>query len=129
MTVSVLGIMMIQCLPSNTIHKFRSTTNKAAMTELPYLAFINKRTMSPWRLVDLAKPIPTWIVIRSSHHTTRSTLNTCMFSWRIKLEKLLCLKCLGNTSLENSMTLRTRNDTPLVSHSIKCWYRGSLTRL
>jgi hypothetical protein len=38
---------------------------------------------------------------------------TYMFSCLTKLEKLLCLKCLGSTSRENSMMLQTMNDVPV----------------
>lgn len=36
-----------------------------------------------------------------------------MLSCRTKLEKLLCLKCFGSTSRENSIMLQTMNDDPV----------------
>lgn len=52
-----------------------------------------------------------------------------MFNWRTKLLKLLCLKCFGSTSRENSVMLQTMNDVPVYVHVIKCWYCRSPTML
>jgi len=43
----------------------------------------------------------------------KGTGSPYMLSCLTKLEKLLCLKCLGSTSLENSIMLHTMNEVPV----------------
>lgn len=53
---------------------------------------------------------------------------TYVFSWRTKLEKLLCLKFLGRISLANSIGSHTTKLSPLEPHEMTESTAGSSTR-
>lgn len=85
----------------NVLHKMRLTSHKIIIRKFPLLRIsfsktLHTKTNSTKKMIDLV----------NTFKQSMKTL-TYVLSWRIKLEKLLCLKNLGRRSLENSGGFQT----------------------